>query len=168
MRSKATSKTILLLIFGQCIVAVALAWLVNTLVEFSITQTREGNLNKGAASETKLLGTEIASMERTVLGLRGRTNQLGSVHIPTAQEFKDLSSKYRIRIRRLEKQTHTDKSTVPDNDTYSVVCIGRLADDIDFLRALESNFILETDNVVLQRYNDDGSLVALGLTLGVK
>ena len=167
MRSGRVKSSQVIFIASQLTVALLLAWLVNLFLDSAITHVKENRLAQLTESGISDLSAEVAILKRRVSELRTKTEKRIGTQYPTVQEFKDLAVLHHVRMAKAERQTQAAKSEAV-KQTYAIICLGSLEDQVSFLKELEASFILLSDNIVLQRYNDEGTVLALGLSLTVR
>jgi hypothetical protein len=168
MRSAHVSKRILIVLLVQAAAAVALAFLSNLFLDSAVRQFRESRLSGNASKGMSAVSADVASLEERIGSLRDKVAGQSGIRYPSVQDLKELSARFNLRIRKMDKQSQQARSESVTGHVYSVVCLGGLADLVAFLKQMEETHVLESDNIVLQRYNEDGTVLALGLTLLVR
>jgi hypothetical protein len=82
------------------------------------------------------------------------------------QDIKDLQKRYHLSLIQLERVSKpTDKSSGVLE--YNTVLSGTIGGLIRFLQELESIYIVKSEQVLFRPANENGSVVAMGLTLTV-
>lgn len=167
MRNARVSPFLILLLGGQVAAVLLLVWCANLFIDMTMTHVREGRLAKEAQVGVGSVKAELAALQTTTSALQAKVSRQAQRQCPSVQDIKDLASGHRLRIGKMERQNQTSKADT-GKLTYAVICLGGLDDQVAFLRQLEEVYILQSDNIVLQRYNEDGTVLALGLNLVVQ
>jgi hypothetical protein len=122
-----------------------------------------GEVEKGrpaVESEIKTLEREVARLDSTVAITANR-------QLPTLQDLKELQSRHHLSLVQMERISKAvDKS--PGVLEYNTVFTGTVGGLIRFLQELESVYIVKSEQVMFRPANEDGSIVALGLSLTVR
>ena len=167
MRNRRVSNSVLLFVASQIVVALLLAWLVNVFADSIVAHVKENRLAQLTESGMSALSEEVTVLQKTVDGLRTKAMKRAATQCPSVQEFKELAVQHNVRLGKIEKQTQAAKSEAA-KQVYAIICLGSLENQVSFLKDLEERFILASDNIVLQRYDEEGTVLALGLNLTVR
>ena len=167
MNTKGIANTYTLGQIGLLIVVVLVLWGIGNLAEGMIDNYRIRRMKQGADSgllqtQTRLIETRLKadSLEAVLAGLEARVR-------PDLQDIKRLASDHGLRIRQMERLT-TETKASSDMLRYTAVVEGRISGLVRLLKALETDFIFESEQLQLAPANDDGSRVLMQLLLTVR
>jgi hypothetical protein len=168
MKKLPINNIILFFIIIPLVIVILLALISNTFISETIHNLSESNLNQQASSNLTTLYSEISELKTRHGALQKKATQATNLRYPTLQDIKDIASKSNAHLLRMERQTNSSKKAQTDEQLYSLISTGDINNLLKFLKQLEDDFILETDAITLQRYNDDGSILALAISLTVR
>lgn len=146
------------------LVAVACLIVSDRAVQSLLTSARAVNLAHEAESGQATIELEVATHGQQVEQLKAEVLVLRNRTYPSLQEFKALQTRHRLNIFQMERVTDPKEST-PDLLRYNAVVTGTVGSVVRFLDELESIYITQSEQVALRPANEDGSMVALGMTL---
>ncbi len=133
------------------------------LMESARTIGLSGEVEKGlpaVESEIKALEREVAQLDSTVAISANRL-------LPTLQDLKELQGRHRLSLLQMERVSKpADKSS--GGLEYNTVLTGSVGGLIRFLQELESAYIVKSEQVIFRPANEEGSIVAIGLTVTVR
>lgn len=155
-------------ILAQVVLAVALVWLSNLSATIAIERFGESSLTGLGKVDVGNLQAEIEMLSKDVVSLRGDLSSSAATVLPTVQEIRDLADQTQVHLRHMEKQTSHGAHNGERDARYSILAVGGLDNQMDFLKQLEERHVLVSESMVLQRYNEDGTTLALALVMAVR
>ena len=156
-----TLVAIYLLIAAGCLVVSDR--LIGTLMENTRTIGLSGEVAQGRTamdSEIERLTSEVARSDSAVAVLANRD-------LPTLQQLKELQGRHHLRLVQMEQITKSGNGT-PGVIEYNTVLTGSIGGLIRFLQELEGVHVVKSEQVLFRPASDDGSTVALGLSLTLR
>jgi len=155
-----------LLILAQlvlsCLLIAGCDWSVRRLLD-NIQQAR---LNQQAGAGSVEATRQIAHLQTEVARLEKEVDQRVTRHLPHAEELRSLAASYEVVPRRLER-LGTASKTESDKVKYTVSISGKSLNLIPFLHDLWSNYLLQYDQITMQRTSETGDQVTLTMTCQV-
>jgi len=133
-------------------------------VQSLLTSLRVVNLSQEAQSGRATIDREVAALGQQVENLKTTVATLERRAYPNLQELKALETRHHLSIFQMERVTNP-KEAKPGLLRYNAVVTGTAGSVVRFLEDLERDFITQSDQVVIRPAMEDGSLVALGMTL---
>lgn len=154
------------LLIQFCVVGTVIVVIDNTVGSLLET-VKSRRLSSAASDDLVALEHRIATLKKDIQATTTRLEKDQALQRPDLQSVKNLAGQYRLQVRRVERVTNTAKA-VGIRPTYNVTCTGPVLDVIPFLHQLEREFILESDQVTLQRNDENGETAALTLVMQVE
>jgi len=133
-------------------------------VQSLLTSIRVVNLSQETQSGRATIDMEVAALQQQVDNLKVTVATLERRTYPSLQELKGLETRHHLSIFQMERVTNP-KEAKPGLLRYNAVVTGTVGSVVRFLEELERGFITQSDQVVIRPAVEDGSLVALGMTL---
>jgi len=155
-------------ILGAYVLGVVLCLMISDkLIVKLMENLRTINLSAEANGDQASLDVEIRTLEQQVEQMAATITQLKARRLPSLQEVKDLQRTHRLDLIQMERVS-TPRTDASGTLEYNTVLTGTIGGLVRFLRDLESNHIVKSEQVVLRPANEDSSTVALTLSLSVR
>ncbi|MFZ1683930.1 MAG: hypothetical protein WAU88_07325 [Candidatus Zixiibacteriota bacterium] len=149
---------------AACILALA----VNFFARATKESLRSSDLSSLVNKDVGVLKGENRDLQKEIDSLRLTITRVVGLRSPSMGDLKQVAARYNLGIRRLERIASSAKAKSTSIPRYSVWVSGTLPNCLDFLHEMRQEYLLDYEMVTLQRANEDGSLISLGLNIGVR
>lgn len=150
----------------QLVASIGLISLCDWAVRDTIDHIQQTRLQRQAASDAGETSHQIAVLEEEVSKLEKNIAAQRARRMPTADELRILAAQYGITPRKFERVGSSLRNQT-GNAKYTIALTGRPLNLVPFLHELWSRFMLQYDQVALQRTDDIGEYVTLTITCQV-
>jgi hypothetical protein len=161
------SKSLAVGVILQVAVACGLAIGINFFVRTTVESIRTSNLTSLPAKDVEILKRENRNLQNEIDSLQLTLTRARDLRSPSLGDLKQVAARYNLGIRRLERVASPGKAKSTSGPRYNVWVSGTLANCLDLLHEIKQKYLLDYEMVTLQRANEDGSLISLGLNIGV-
>ncbi len=124
------------------------------------------NLSRQAGLSSETIGAEVFSLEDRSERARVAVSSMASRAFPALDDIKRLQSKHRLKLVQVERVSNPDRGKQGPT-RYTTVLSGTVGSTVRFLKELEEKYVVKSDLAVLRPANEDGTEVALTISLQV-
>ncbi len=124
------------------------------------------NLSQQASLNSETIGAEISSLEDRTEQVRVAVSDMAGRTFPALNDIKQLQLKHRLNLVQIERVSSPDRGEQGPT-RYTTVLSGTVGSTVRFLKELEEKHVVKSDLAVLRPANEDGSEVALTISLEV-
>jgi hypothetical protein len=107
-------------------------------------------------AEIAALGANLSRYRQQITGLVSRT-------LPTVDDVRALQSRYGLRLASMDRLVAAAPASGPTD--YRLLLTGSSCNLVKFLRDMETTYVARTATLAMQPVNEDGSIVAMEITL---
>jgi hypothetical protein len=140
---------------------------VNFFLGATVESVRTAQMGTASVGDIDRLTAENKRLQAKVDSLRTQTDRNSARKMPSLGDLKQVVAAHNLVIRRMERLTVSGKEKGNTAIHYNIWISGALTNSVEFLHDLSQNFVLNYDQVTLQRGNEDGSIIATGISLAV-
>lgn len=119
-----------------------------------------------AQSDVSVVSSEVQQSDRQAEQVRLRVAALATRQIPSLDDLKALQSQHRLRLIQMERVSGATRGE-GDIISYRTVLSGTVGAVVRFLKELEDQYLVQSDQITIIPANEDGSQVNLTITVGV-
>jgi hypothetical protein len=153
---------ILVQLIVSCLLIVACDWSIRRLLD----NVQQARLNQQAGAGTAETARQISLLKTEVSEIEKELNHRLGRRLPKAEELRSLAASFGLTARRFERLGTASKSE-SGKAKYAVAISGKPLNLIPFLHDLWTNYLLQYDQMALQRSSDAGDQVTLTMTCQV-
>jgi len=153
---------IVLTILGYLITITLAVFVIDWSVQSVTEDYRTIILHDQSDSGLQSLQSELVTLQQEVKTLETDIAINSSIRYPSLQDIEGLANKRSLTIHRIERINPS-----ADLEQYRLILHGRISREVAFLRELKTEFILESSYITTQPINEDGTVIALNLQMGV-
>ena len=132
----------------------------------TLESVRAISLSSHASQNLESIDSEIALLITQVDRIDDEVEQLANRSYPTHEDVKRLRASHRLKLIQMERVSGVELSRA-DLLRYDLVLTGTMGAVVRFLKELEGDFVVHSDEYRLQAGNDEGSQIKLSLSLEV-
>jgi hypothetical protein len=149
------------------LIAVGCLILSDRLIVTLMENIRTIGLSGEAAQGIPAMESEIEGLTREVARTDSVVTVLANRDLPTLQQLKELQNRHHLSLVQMERVSKSGNGT-PGVIEYNTVLTGSVGGLIRFLQELETAHVVKSEQVLFRPARDDGSVVALGLSLTLR
>ncbi len=161
-------RRLIVAVLGILVVAIALSLTIaDRAVVSLLDDIRTIRLSHEADIGLATIDFEIDNLTLETERSRSAVSTLEDRTYPTLQQLKQLQTKHRLNLIQMERVSAPSEDS-SSRISYNTVMTGTVGSIIRFLAELEEEHIVQTDQVVLRPATEDGSTVALTMSVLVE
>jgi hypothetical protein len=153
---------------GILVVVVVLCLVIADHAVVSLLEdVRTFRLSREADIGLTTIDFEIDNLTHETERLQAVVSTLEQRAYPTLQQLKTLQTKHKLNLLQMERISDANDDA-SNRINYNTIMTGTVGSVIRFLAELEESHIVQTDQVILRPANEDGSFVALSMSVLVE
>jgi hypothetical protein len=157
-------------VFGSVAVQAVLSLFAVIAIEYFVSTTTNNlvfiRLAHKSTAERASLENDIRKLQAAVDSAHAKLSSRTARACPSINELKEAANGHGLQLKRVERVT-TNGRVSSGRTNYTIVVRGEAAKDIEFLHELEERWLFNCQTIQLQRSDETGQLVDLGMTLEV-
>lgn len=161
-------KRLIVAVLGILVIAIVLSLAIADQAVVSLLEdVRTIRLSHEADIGLATIDFEIDNLTLETERLRSAVSTLEGRTYLTLQQLKQLQTKHRLNLIQMERVSSPSEDS-SSRISYRTVMTGTVGSVIRFLSELEKQHIVQTDQVILRPATEDGSTVALTMSVLVE
>jgi len=143
--------------------SLGLVLLLDKAVYRLLENVRTVQLSQEAEHGQATIDVEIAALQANVSRYRQQIAGVASRTLPTVDDMRVLQSRHGLRLAGMDRLVAAAPASGPMD--YRLLLTGSAGSLVRFLRDMETTYIARTATLAMQPTNEDGSIVAMEITL---
>lgn len=157
-------KRIIFIIASQVVLALALVLLIDWGISETIEKSKVISLSQQSEGDLSTQQSRLLALHHQVGGLKKEIAIKASLRYPTLQDLKKQAVKHNLNLRNIEKGSQTTQKKA-DTIKYLTSFVGRMSSLVNYLKDVESQYLLDADGLSLKPADDKGETVVMTISL---